>query len=221
MDQKQLETLLADVEELRRVVRRNNPFLRQVIAGRFFAVLSIPFGLFLVVFCTGTQILVTRLGSFSAIPAAWKIAAAIFLGLYFAVGWLLKWTFLARQAKKVEEGANFWTVVRSVYGGSFFHLNLPVALCMFFVPVLAILAGHPWYIVPGIAIFIAILSNGMGLVVQRPEYLASGWYTLIAGLMSLFFMESMPFVWTEIIWGGYLLIFGVVGLVVKDRASSV
>jgi hypothetical protein len=219
MNQSELESLLADVEELKKAVRRNNPFLRQVVAGRFFAVLSIPFGLFVVAFCTGTQILVTRLGSFSAVPAAWKIAAGIFLALFFAVGSSLKWSFLARQARKVEEGANFWTVIRSIYGGTWLHLNLPAILCALLVPVLAILAGHPWYIVPGVAIFLVFPCNSMGLAVQRPEYLAAGWYMLISGLVSLFFMESMPFIWAEVIWGGYLLVFGVLGLAVKDRGA--
>jgi hypothetical protein len=217
MNQSELESLLADVEELKKAVRRNNPFLRQVVAGRFFAVLSIPFGLFVVAFCTGTQILVTRLGSFSAVPAAWKITAGIFLAFFFAIGWSLKWSFLARQARKVEEGANFWTVIRSIYGGTWLHLNLPALLCMVLVPVLAVLAGHPWYIVPGIAIFMAIPCNSLGLVVDRPEYLAAGWYALLSGLLSLFFMEGAPFVWAEVIWGGYLLVFGVLGLAVKDR----
>jgi hypothetical protein len=220
MNQSELETLLADVEELKRAVRRNNPFLRQVVAGRFFAVLSIPFGLFVVAFCTGTQILVTRLGSFSAVPAAWKITAGIFLALFFVIGSSLKWSFLARQARKVEEGANFWTVIRSIYGGTWLHLNVPAMLCAVLVPVLAILAGHPWYIAPGIAIFLAIPSNSMGLIVDRPEYLAAGWYALISGLVSLFFIEALPFVWAEVIWGGYLLVFGLVGLAVKDRGDS-
>jgi hypothetical protein len=219
MDQSELKTLLADLEELKRAVRRNNPFLREVVASRFFAALSIPFGLFVVAFCTGTQILIARRGSFSAVPAEWKIAAWILLGIFIIVGWVLKWRFLDRQARKVKEGANLWTVIRAVYGGSWLHLNLPAILCMLLVPVLAILAGHPWYIVPGIAVFFAFPCNGLGLIVQRPEYLVGGWYALISGLSSLFFMESAPFIWSEAIWGGFFLVFGLVGLAFKDRST--
>jgi hypothetical protein len=221
MDQSEFETLLADVEELKKAVRRNNPFLREVVSSRFFAMISIPFGLFLIAFCAGTQIFIVRRGSFSAGPAEWKIASTAVFGLFILVGALLKWIFLARQARRVEAGANFWTVIRSVYGGSWLNLNLPAILCMALVPVLAILAGHPWYIVPGIAIFSAFPCNGIGLIVQRPEYFAMGWYVLAAGLLSLFFMESMPFVWSAVIWGGGLLAFGIVGLAVKDRGAPV
>jgi hypothetical protein len=221
MDRSELETLLADVEELKRAVKRNNPFLREVVSNRFLAGISIPFGLLVVTFCTGTQILIARLGSFSAIPAEWKIGAWILLGLFIVVGWMVKWRFLDRQARKIKEGANFWSVLRAVYGGSWLHLNLPAILCMLLVPVLAIIAGHPWYIVPGIAIFFAFPCNGLGLLTQRPEYLAGGWYALIAGLSSLYFMESAPFIWSEVIWGGFLLVFGLVGVAAKDRGSPV
>ena len=134
---------------------------------------------------------------------------------------ILKWIHLDRKARSIDEGANFLTIIRAVYGGSWLHLNLPAIVCMLFVPVVAVVAGHPWYMVPGIAIFFAFPCNGLGLMVQRPEYLVMGWFTLVTGLLSLFFMESMPFAWSGIIWGGAFFIFGVVGLAVKDRSAPV
>jgi hypothetical protein len=205
------------VEELKRAVRRNNPFLREVVSSRFFSAISIPLGLLVVVFCTGTQVFITRRGSFFAVPAEWKLAAWILLGLFLVVGGVLKWILLSRKARSIEEGANFFSVLRAVYGGSWLHLNLPAVICMLLVPVFAILAGHPWYIVPGVAIFLAFPCNNLGLMVQRPEYLATGWYAMIAGLASLFSMEAIPFVWSGIIWGGDFLIFGIIGLIARSR----
>jgi hypothetical protein len=217
MNQAELDSLLADVEELKRAVRRNNPFLREVVASRSLSAISLPLGLFIIAFCAGTQILIAQRGSFSAIPAEWKLAAWIILGLFLVVGGPVKWILLSRKARSVEEGANFFSVIRAVYGGSWLHLYLPAVICMLLVPVFAILAGHPWYIVPGVAIFVALPCNSLGLMVQRPEYLALGWYLLIAGLSSLFFMEAVPFVWAGIIYGGALLVFGIVGLVAQGR----
>jgi hypothetical protein len=217
MDQTELETLRADVEELKRAVKRNNPFLREVVSNRFFSAASISLGFFVVAFCAGTQILIAQRGSFSAVPAEWKLAAWIILGLFFVVIGPVKWIFFSRKAQSVEEGANFFTVIRAVYEGSWLHLYLPGVICMLLVPVFAIFAGHPWYIVPGVAIFIALPCNSLGFMVQRSEYLALGWYSLIAGLSSLFFMEAMPFVWSGIIYGGALLVFGIVGLVAQSR----
>ena len=109
------------------------------------------------------------------------------------------------------------TMLRAVYSGYWLHLTLPAILCMYLVPVAAILAGHPWYIVPGVAIFWSFLCNGFGLIVQRPEYLATGWYALVTSLVSVFFLEATPFVWLAIIWGGALLVIGVVGIATQER----
>ncbi len=219
MDQKQIETLLADVEELKKAIKRNNPFLREIVSGRFLPIMSLVFGLLVIAFCTGTQIFVTKLGSFAAVPFGWKTAAWIAVCLYFIIGWLVKWSFLIRQAKRVEESANFATIFKLFFLGSWLHINLPAVLCMVMVPVFAVLAGHPWYIAPGVAIFFIIPCNNLGLAIRRPEYLAAGWYILLSAFVALFFIEGMPFIWTEIVWGGYLLVFGVVGLAVKDRGS--
>jgi hypothetical protein len=223
MDQSELENLRADVEELKRAVKRNNPFLREVVSGRLFSMASISLGLFVAAFCAGTQILIAQRGSFSAVPAEWKIVAWIILGLFFVVGGPIKWIFFSRKAQSVEDGANFFSIIRAVYGGSSVHLYLPGVICVLLVPVFAILAGHPWYIVPGVAIFMTLPCNSLGFMVQRPEYLALGWYGLIAGLSSLFFMEATPFVWSGIIWGGAFLVFGIVGLVAQSgrRGSPV
>lgn len=219
MDQKQLETLLADVEEIKKAIKRNNPLLRELVSGRFFPVMSLIFGFITIVFCTGTQLYVNKLGSFANVPFGWKTGGWIAVCLYFAVGWVWKWSYLVRQARKVEEGANFTTIVRVFFLGSGLHINTPAVLCMAMVPVFAILVGHPWYIIPGLAIFMIFPCNNLGLAIKRPEYLAAGWYSLITGMIALFFIESMPFVWTEIIWGGYLILFGIVGLAVKDRST--
>jgi hypothetical protein len=220
MDKSELESLLADVEELKRAVRRNNPFLREVVSSRLFSAMSLPLGLLLVAFCAGTQLLVARHGSFGALPTEWKIASGLFFGLYFAVAGVLKWIHLNRKARSVDEGANFLTILNAVYGGSWLHLNVPAIVCMLFSVGTAILSGHPWYAVTGAAIFIVFPFNSLGLMVQRAEYLAMGWYFLASGLTSLFFIETMPFAWSGIVWGGGFLVFGIVGLATQKRRAS-
>jgi hypothetical protein len=220
MDESELERLAAEVEEIKRAVKRNDPFVREVIGSRFFVALGLPFGLLIVAFCVGAQLLLARYGSIAAIPPGWKAAGWAALAVLVIGGGILKWGFLDTRARKVQEGATFMTVFRGVYGGPFFHLNLPVVVCMVVATAFAVAVGHPWYIVPGIGIFFAFTSNALGLATGRPEYLATGWYCLATSLASLFFLEAAPLVWSAVIWGGCLLVFGLVGLAVKDRGEG-
>jgi hypothetical protein len=75
-----------------------------------------------------------------------------------------------------------------------------------------VIIGHPWYIVPAIAVFYTFAANGVGLFVQRPEFFATGWYALVSGIACVFFLEEAPFVWTAVVAGGMCLVFGVVSL---------
>ena len=219
MDESELKRLIADVEEIKRAVKRNDPFVREVVGGRFFAALGLPFGLLIVGFCVASQLLLVRYGSITGIPTGWKAAGWAVLAVLLIGGGILKWGFLGTRARKVQEGATFMTVFRGVYGGPLFHLNLPVLICMVVATAFAVAIGHPWYIVPGIGIFFAFTSNALGLSTGRPEYLACGWFCLASSLASLFFLEAAPLVWSAIIWGGCLLAFGLVGLAVKDRGK--
>lgn len=217
MNASDLDTLLRDVEELRRAIRRNSPFLREVITSRTLAFYVLLFSLVVIAFCLLGQVLVGSYGSFAAIPQAWKT------GLWLAVACLgvtaaaVKFLLLGRRAAQVDTRATLLTVVRVMYGGLWFNLYVPAFLCMAAASIFAVTLGHPWYIVPAIAVFYGFAANGVGLFVQRPEFFITGWYAFAAGLTSVFFLEAAPFVWTAIVYGGISLVFGIVGLAAEGK----
>ncbi|HUW41520.1 MAG TPA: hypothetical protein VMV90_10940 [Rectinemataceae bacterium] len=219
MNQSELENLLHDVEELKRAVQRNNPFLREVVSARFYPAIGLAYGLVFILLCAAAQILIARYGSAASVPHAWKMAAWGVFGFLLLGGGIVKWAFFSRRARSLDKGANYLTVLRAVYGSSWAHLILPALICMVFAPVAAILSGHPWLMVAGIAIAWAFACNTLGLMVQRPEFLLTGWYALLSGLASLFFFEAAPFLWSGLIWGGALVIYGIVGLAGAKRGS--
>ncbi|MGD0725324.1 MAG: hypothetical protein ABSB63_07145 [Spirochaetia bacterium] len=208
-----LNTLLRDVEELRRAVRRNSPFLREVISSRLFAAYALAIGLAATAFCLASQILIGWYGSFPAIPQGWKTGFWSALVLLGAAAVVSKPLIIGRRAAEVDTRATFITVIKVLYGGLVSNIYAPAFLCMVAASAFAVTIGHPWYIVPAIAVFYTFAANGVGLFVQRPEYFASGWYALAAGIASVFFLERAPFIWTAVVAGGMCLIFGMVSLI--------
>jgi hypothetical protein len=208
-----LDTLLRDVEELRRAVRRNSPFLREVMSSRLFAAYAVAFGAAVSVLCLASQLLVGRYGSFAAIPQGWKIGFWSALALLGAAGIISKPLVLGRRASQVDTRATYITVIKVLYGGVVSHIYAPAFLCMAAASVFAVTIGHPWYIVPAVAVFYTFAANGVGLFVHRPEFFASGWYALAAGVISVFFLEKAPFIWTAVVGGGMCLVFGIVSFI--------
>jgi hypothetical protein len=212
MKASELDTLLRDVEELRRAVRRNSPFLREVVSSRLLAVYVLLFGLVVAAFCLTSHVLVGSFGSFAAIPRAWKVGfwgALILLGASAVVS---KQLIIGRRAAQVDSGATWLTVIRAVYGNHMFNLYVPAFLCMAAASIFALILGHPWFVVPAIAVFGGFVSNGVGLFIQRSEYFATGWYAISSSLVSLFFLERAPLLWTAVVCGGMYILFGIVSL---------
>ena len=213
MNPTDLNTLLRDVEDLRRAVRRNSPFLREVISSRLLAVYALVFGCAVSGFCLASSLLVGRYSSFSAIPQGWKTGFWSALVLMGAAGAVMKPFLLGRRAAEVDRRATFLTVMKALYGGLVSNIYIPAFVCMAVASVFAVTLGHPWYVVPAVAVFYGFYANGAGLFIQRPEFFASGWYAIAAGLLSVFFVERAPFLWTMLTYGGMCLVFGVISLV--------
>jgi hypothetical protein len=220
MEKSEIDTLLHDIEELRRAVRRNNPFLRQVLASRLYSAYTIVFGLLVIAFCVASQVLVARWGSFAAIPSTWRTAFLVAAGLVFLAGGGIKWILFNRRAGMIDRNANYLTVIRAFFAASWFHVNIPAYICAVAGPVFAISVGHPWYSVPACAAFLAILFNNVGVSIQRRDYLIAGWYALASGLASLAFIERAPFVWTAVVVGGFCLAFGLGGFLVRESEAQ-
>jgi hypothetical protein len=207
MDKEELDRLLTDIQELKRSVRRANPFLRSVFTLRAYAFMSIPIGVATLAFCLASHFLVLHYGSFGAIPSAWKTAFWIVLGVIAATGTASKWIIVGRRAAAIEKGANFATAVKAMYGGSWVNINMALTICMAAAIAFALRAGHAWYVVPILSAGLGLVCNSIAVAVERKEYLVTGWFSLASGLLSLFFIESAPFVWTAIVCGGILFVY--------------
>ncbi len=220
MTSEELEALRRDIESLRLAVRKANPFLRSIVALRAYAMMSIPLGILCLVFGLGSHFLVQAYGSFQAVPSAWKTPFWIVLALIIVGGSILKWVVVGRRAAEIQKGATMMTAVKAMYGSSWANINLPATVCIFVVAAFAISVGKAWYIASILAVFLGLVCNSIGLAVERKEYLVTGWYSLISGLVALFFIEGAPFIWSTVVWGGIFFVYAAAGLYYIPREEK-
>jgi hypothetical protein len=218
MDQRELDKLLLDIKELKRSVRKANPFLREMMALRAYWIMSIPLGILLLADCLLTHFLIRASGSFAALPSAWKILSlAIFISI-LAIGSVWKWIVINRRAAQLKDGATIFTVLKAVYGSDWFNFSAPLVLCLGATSAFFLRGGRPWLIASIAAVFFGPFCNIAGKLLDRREYLFMGWYMTLTGLASLFFIESMPFIWLAIVWAGSFIVYGATGLA-SDRSE--
>jgi hypothetical protein len=212
MERHEIDKLLQDIQELKHSVRKANPFLRDIFGIRDYAIMSFPLGLVLLADCVAAHILSLRWGSFWAAPQPWP---TIILGsfiLFVVVGSAAKWIAVIRKARQAKRDATFVTVLDAMFGGYWFNFSGPIGLCAIVCSVFVAWAGHPWLIISVLAIFLGPFCVSISKLLDREEYGYTGWYLIVAGLASLFFAESAPYIWMAIVWAGTFFVFGVAGL---------
>ncbi|HUX39195.1 MAG TPA: hypothetical protein VMV44_14945 [Rectinemataceae bacterium] len=210
MTSEELEELKSDLHVVREVIERHRPLLRDVASSNFLALLSLPFALLFLGFGIGTQILIDSRGGFDALPGWWQVL--FWIGLFLSVvgGGIVKIFFFNKRASEV--GAGLREVMFAFWGKEWFHLVLSSLVVLACASAFAILNGHPWFVLSAFSVWYGIYINIIAIVVRRLEYYAAGWFGAAAGALSLFTIETAPWLWLGVLIGGVLLLFGILGL---------
>jgi hypothetical protein len=207
MTEQELRELAASVEEIKKAVRRNNPQLRAMMSARGWMPFAILAGLGMALFCLPAQVLVVAYGRFELIPPVYRTTLWCVLALVLVLSAVWKVVLLAREAAEVEKGAGVGAVLKAFFSGPGFHVGVPYLLAIAVGTVFAVLRGHGWYVVPAIAVPTCFWVNFVAARIDRPIFMAAGWWCLVTGLASLFFMEAAPFIWLFVIFGGLCFVF--------------
>jgi len=202
-----IEELERSLAELRSAVRASNSLLKAVASSVLYPALSLVLGAASVVYCLWARAAIMDPASEG--PGVWSW---IFLAAVIAAGGFGKVFFTSRLASR-HGGRGFYSLVTAIYGGKTGSLVAGSVAAMIGGVAFLVHIGHPWYIVPLMAIYAGLASHAMDLLIDLAEYRVLGWLSLLAGIVSLFFIESDPFLWTAIVTAAVFVVFGVTGLV--------
>ena len=209
MDDKTIERLSADIEDLKRAVRRNDPMLREVSSPPGWVTFSALAGLNISLFALPAHLLVSRYGGFDAIPPPAKLALFAALALFVVGGGTLKIVLMSRRAVQVGGDDGFAKVLDSFFGGPMAHVTMPLTLGMVAGIAYAFYAGRPWLALPVSSFLFEVMANVIaGKGGLRPYYVI-GYWGILLGLASLLFVERAPFLWLFVIYGGMFFAFSI------------
>ena len=206
MDERTIERLAADIEDLKKSVKRNDPMLRAIVAPPGWTLFSLVAGLMVSAFALPAHVLVANYGSFSAIPPAWKAALFAVLAMFAVGGGLLKIVILSRRATALG-GRGFMGAALAFFGGPSAHVSWPIVFLIAGSAVLSFAAGKPWYILPSSAMLFGVMANYIAVRSGQSAYFAVGYWSLASGAACLPFLGSAPFLCLFGVYGGMFLAF--------------
>lgn len=209
MDDERIERLIADIESLKKSVKRNDPMLREIVAPPGWTLFSVVAGLMISAFALPAHVLTARYGSFASIPQAWKAALFAVLAAFAVGGGIIKIVLLSRRASAMG-GRGFVGAALAFYGGRSGHVTWPLTFVIACSAVLAFAAGHPWYALSSTGMLFGIMANYIAIRSDEKAYFAVGYWSMLTGTISLFSVERAPFLWLFAIYGGMFLSFAAV-----------
>jgi hypothetical protein len=207
MTDKELDELARSVEDLKRAVKKNDPFLRIILSSKGWGALAFFASAFVTLFTLPAHFLSKRYGDFASIPPLFRAALWVALAIFIVAGSIWKVILLKRRAKEAQEGAGIISVLNALFGGLSFHMALPFIVATGVAIAFTFAAGHPWLSAPAIAILICFWVNSLASTTDRRDYFLLGWWSLLSGSAGLFFIERAPFLWLFIIYGGLCYLF--------------
>jgi hypothetical protein len=202
-----IEELEQTLSELRSAVRATNPLLKAVASSSLYPILSLCFGVIgaAVLLAARSALADPAFGGFG--PWPW-----VFLVFLLAVGGGIKILVSARLAARYGK-SSFSSLMAAVFGGKTAALILSSAIGISGGIVFLLSIHRPWYIVPIAAIYAGTASHALDILIDLPEYRVLGWASLLVGILSVFFIQDDPLLWTAIVIALVFILFGVVGLV--------
>ena len=196
MDQKELETLARDIEDLKRAVKRNTPFVAEVFDLKGWDLFSLAAGVLISVFAYG---------SFDAIPAPWRAGLWSRLANAVVGTGVVKLLIVTRQP--LAGGNPLGRYLGSFLNGGAKHIFIPLICLLTALIVGTIQTGLPTLLIPGIAILLGLSCNMLALHYGQPSLFSMGYWGLVTGIASIWWLDTAPFLWIFIIYGGMFFVF--------------
>ncbi len=216
IQQKDLQEIADCLRDLRTAIKTNSPLLHIVASSRLYPILGLVFGVLASGYSIMMHILTTA--SDTAEPGFQPASLTwIFLVFLLVCGGVVKVFYTNRLIRNLKN-ASFGALLKTIYGGRISGFLLSAALTITAAIVFLVRMNHPWYIVPVAAIFTSFVVQVMNFLIELAEYSIFGFSVLIFGLVSLFVIDTWPWLCVALTFGGSFLVFGIAGLI---RASGI
>lgn len=209
MDDTTIEKLSADIEDLKRAVRRNDPMLREVSSPPGWVAFSALAGLNISLFALPAHLLATCHGGFDAIPTPGKLALFAVLALFVVGGGTLKVVLMTRRAEQVAGAEGLARLLDAFFGGRMAHVTMPLTLGMVAGIAYAFYAGRPWLALPVSSFLFGVMANVIAGKGGLRAYYVIGYWGILLGLAALPLVERAPFLWLFVIYGGMFFAFAI------------
>lgn len=212
MTEKEIETALADIAEIRQSIQGKLKVIRPLFLDRAFAPFSLAFGIVIASLMVAVHFLSAAYGGFEAIPSPVRAACTVVLTLLLVFSGLVKQRIIARALRKQDRSLTIFSLFRFREFREMYALVVYGFLLIIAGMSLVCVPGNAswWLLLPVYSLYIGFIFAFMGLAFRIPEFRVLSVVSALFGFASLACMKGDHFLWlaafTIILTGTYSLI---------------
>lgn len=212
MTEKEIETAIADIAEIRQSIQGKLKVMRPLFLDRAFAPFSLAFGVAIAALIAAVHFLSAAYGGFASMPSSAKVLLTAALIILLGVSGFLKQKIIARALGKQDRSLTVFSLFRL---REFRELYLLAAYGFILIAaatgIFCILGGASWWILlPLYSIYLGFIFALMSVAFRIPEFRLLSILAAAFGLAAFAFMKSDRLLWlaafTAILPGAYSLV---------------
>jgi hypothetical protein len=138
-------------------------------------------------------------------PEIKKVMIIMWAVLLFLIA-LINIIFFARQAK--QHGMDLGAYYLQIANKTFLQIDIPLEIMCVFFMVFFLKIGQPFYMLPTIAMWLAVLLTSLGTVYVERSFQYAGYIYLISGGGGLLFCHNFALPYTALVFGVLSVILG-------------
>ena len=220
INQQGLDKLMDDIKTIKSTLDESGSLLRRLFLPAPLRLVGIIGGLSVIFFCLAFYFLNARYGSHAGIPVGIKYTLYCLLFADWILMAVLKNKKIIRSMKVVDPSYSLFDVFKYLHSGRMLHMYLPVVIIIFTLSGLAVYNNNLEHIIPILSIGVGIMYNYMGLILRIKEYLISGYWMILTGLLAAVFTSVSPLIDCSVSFGIGLLLFGLVRISPDETAKE-
>lgn len=210
IDNEQVERLLEDISSIKEVINRNKPIIRQVVNLSHFRLLSLLFGISVIVFSMLFYFLMHYYGDYGAIPINLKWIIYITIALVTIFLSIMKQLLYLRSIKKMDKSLTLSWMFKEIFSNQFVHIYLSSIFLSLFLTTFYIMKGIPYYIIPTSSIWIGLFGIA-GAMLHIKHSLVLGYWFFVTGICLIIFNSIPAPIAVSITFGAGFLMMAVLG----------
>ncbi|MBS3943224.1 MAG: hypothetical protein KGZ32_03110 [Dethiobacter sp.] len=218
-DADDLQKLVENLQFVKSAVVKSNNIFRFINISQAMALVGLWGGVGLALLAGFSHCLITRFGTFDAVPLIFRLAFYLSIALFWAAVGRYKMLLILKHARKTYQDITVLRLISDVYTPQSISLLLPFALAGGGVLAFLISRDLGLFIVPAISILLGLSFIAFVNVFYLQEMLVTGNWLLVTGLITLFYAERLsPSLAVIITFGcGFCLLYVAYRLMGKDK----